>query len=293
MLTGGQGTVIARVGTNPLILARDLPGPEGRVVHFGSYDYLKADRFGFLMGIDDLFWRSLVWAARKPFVLRGYPRLFAVQLDDTIEDWVVRARDLYDPALTGPSTANGTGGPWAVTAYVFTDRLAPGTQLRAQMITDVARRPLQVSPHAFGGDPGPDMYYKVPQTPAAHRRRLAGSPQRHPGLDRGDRGSDRVPSISKSMLPHWWVMGDNTGFDLWHALGFRYFTPPPEARGPPARPAAARTRPAASRPGRSGSTRCPPTAASTTTTRSSTPTRSPSTAGPASRPRPLPCSPPA
>jgi hypothetical protein len=224
VLTGAVGTIVARIGTNPLILARDLPAPEGRVVHFGSYDYLKADRFGFLMGIDDLFWRSLVWAARKPFVFRGYPRLFAVQLDDTIENWVVRARDLYDPALTGPMAADGTGGPWAVTAYVFTDRLAPGTQLRSQMITDVASGALQVSPHAFGGDGGPDMYYKVPQTPPptdadwqAHLNGILAWIQ-------GNGGSDRVPSISKAVLPHYWVMGDNTGFDLWNSLGFRYFT---------------------------------------------------------------------
>jgi type 1 glutamine amidotransferase len=74
VLTGAGGTVIARVGADPLIVATTYG--TGRAVHFGTLNYLRADRFGFLMGVDDLFWRSLVWAARKPFVLRGNPRLW-------------------------------------------------------------------------------------------------------------------------------------------------------------------------------------------------------------------------
>src|SRR5207253_4801654 len=64
VLTGAGGTVIAAVGADPLILA--TTSGQGRAVHVGTQDYLRADRFGFLMGVDDLFWRSLVWAARKP-----------------------------------------------------------------------------------------------------------------------------------------------------------------------------------------------------------------------------------
>jgi hypothetical protein len=84
VLTGvSGGTVIATVGSNPLIVAKTFG--QGRAVHFGTLDYLRADRFGFVQGLDDLFWRSLVWAARKPFVLRGYPRLWAVR-------WTTRFR---------------------------------------------------------------------------------------------------------------------------------------------------------------------------------------------------------
>jgi len=59
---------------------------------------LEADRFGFMMGVDDLFWRSLVWAARKPFVVRGYPRRFAVQMDDADLGWAGRIADMYRSA---------------------------------------------------------------------------------------------------------------------------------------------------------------------------------------------------
>src|SRR5207244_8680026 len=127
--TGTAGTVIASVGSDPLILART--SGLGRAVHVGTLDYLRADRFGFLMGVDDLFWRSLVWAARKPFVVRGYPRLWSLQMDDTLSGWGARVRDLYDPGLTGPVAADGTGGPWRVTGFVFTDNVAPGSADRA------------------------------------------------------------------------------------------------------------------------------------------------------------------
>ncbi len=109
VLQGAAGTVLATVGGDPLVLATGFGG--GRAVHFGTLEYLKADRFGFLMGVDDLFWRALVWAARKPFVLRGYPRLWALQMDDTQPGWGSRVRDLFDPALTGPVAPDGTGGP--------------------------------------------------------------------------------------------------------------------------------------------------------------------------------------
>src|SRR5690606_28046021 len=104
---------------------------DGRAVHFGTLEYLRADRFGFLMGVDDLFWRSLVWAARKPFVVRGYPRLWAVQMDDTLEGWGFRVRDMYDTTLTGEVAPDGTGGPWRVTGYTFIGNLLPGSAERA------------------------------------------------------------------------------------------------------------------------------------------------------------------
>jgi subtilase family serine protease len=224
ILTPTTGAVIARLGAQPLIQAVNAPGG-GRAVHFGTYDYLKADRFGFLTGVDDLFWRSLVWAARKPFVLRGYPHLWAVQIDDEVDGWTSRVGDLYDAALTGTRAADGTGGPWRVTAFLFTDRVSPGSGERATMISDINAGRLQVSPHALHGDQGPDLYYRVPHPglPPTDDEWLS---QLNQALDwiTGEGGGDTVPSISRSMVPHWWALADNTGYDLWHSLGFRYLT---------------------------------------------------------------------
>nr|MBO2515587.1 hypothetical protein [Gammaproteobacteria bacterium] len=98
VLNGASGTVIARLGSDPLIVATTYGA--GRAVHFGTLEYLRADRFGFLMGVDDLFWRSLVWAARKPFVLRAYPR-----------DQFLRAMSFVAvPGLIGPLLGPTLGG---------------------------------------------------------------------------------------------------------------------------------------------------------------------------------------
>src|SRR5215467_10006218 len=116
------GTVLATIGNDAFWTVTTFGS--GNAVNIGTYDYLRADRFGFLMGIDDLFWRSLVWAARKPFVFRGYPRFFADQQDDPVDDYSTRVGDEFNPALTGNGTTqtliNGTqltiGGPWRITA---------------------------------------------------------------------------------------------------------------------------------------------------------------------------------
>jgi hypothetical protein len=221
VLTGAAGTVIAAVGTDPLALATS--SGQGRAVHFGTLDYLRADRFGFLMGVDDLFWRSLVWAARKPFVLRGYPRLWAIQMDDTLSGWGARVRDVYDLSLTGPVGTDGTGGPWRVTGFVFTNNIAPGSADRASVIADINAGRLQVSPHARGESFG-DIFW---ETQAGQPHDDASWLQTVNDVQawvRGGGGSDTIPFLSRSMVPHFWNLSDATGWDMWNTLGFRYIT---------------------------------------------------------------------
>ena len=221
VLTGTSGTVLARLGNDPLILVTTFG--QGRAVHFGTLDYLRADRFGFLMGLDDLFWRSLVWAARKPFVIRGYPRLWAVQLDDTEPGWGFRVRDLYDPALTGQVSADGTGGPWKVTGYLYVNNLPPGSAERASVVADIRAGKLQVTPHTFDGVTYGDMYWNQAAGPLTDQQwltNLNAIQQWKQGLG----GNDAIPRFSRSLVAHFWDLSNNTGFDLWNTLGFRYIT---------------------------------------------------------------------
>ncbi len=232
VLTNGLGTVIARTGNDPLILATTYVA--GRAVSFGTYQYLKADRFGFLMGVDDLFWRSLVWAARKPFVLRGYPRYFAIQMDDTQPGWPTRVEDLCNPIYTGSTTALGTGGPWKVTGYLFTDYLQPGTDDRATMIKDMNAGKLQVVPHSFGNADLGNMYWNgVANADGTANLSLSGPLSDSQWLNnlaaiqswqQGLGGTDTVPKFSRSFVAHFWDLSNNTGYDLWNVLGFRYIT---------------------------------------------------------------------
>lgn len=56
---------------------------EGRVVFFGCGERLWAEGIiGHVRGIDGLMWRSLVWAAAKPFPMRCVPPYVTARMDD-------------------------------------------------------------------------------------------------------------------------------------------------------------------------------------------------------------------
>ena len=220
VLENAKGTVIAKIGSSPLILATSYG--KGRALHFGTLKYLKADRFGFLQGIDDLFWRSLVWAARKPFIVRGYPHLWAVQMDDTLPGWGYRIKDCFDTNLTGKVASDGTGGPWKVTGYVFTENLPPGSPERTSVISDIRKGYLKVSPHAFFGSCG-DLYWgKVRFHQLSDEQWLENIGRLEKWIE--GKGKDDKIKISTSLVPHFWNLSDNLGYDLWHKFGFRYIT---------------------------------------------------------------------
>jgi Viral BACON domain len=222
VLQGAQGTVIALVGNSPLILATQTGG--GRAVDFTTYDFMHPDRFGFMMGIDDLIWRSMVWAARKPFILRGYPRFYASQMDDEVVGWGARLRDLWNPAYTGNVASDGTGGPWKITAMAQMVNLQPGGQDRTDAIADVNAGFLKIAFHTNTGISEGDFYWN-PQSPdqltdAQWQTNLASAMQ----IIQGQGGADTLPPLSKSMVPHFWNLSNNTGYDLWHSLNVRYIT---------------------------------------------------------------------
>jgi len=75
----------------PLLLATTCG--EGRAVQFGSTDWAHTSVRGPVFGLDDLVWRSVAWAARKPLALRGMPPMVTMRVDD-VSGWGLK---------TGPS----------------------------------------------------------------------------------------------------------------------------------------------------------------------------------------------
>ncbi|HKD13774.1 MAG TPA: hypothetical protein VKE71_04435 [Candidatus Angelobacter sp.] len=230
LLTNGHGTVLAKIGSDPLLTVTTFGS--GRAVHFGTYDYLRADRFGFVMGIDDLFWRSLVWAARKPFVLRGYPRYFAIQQDDPADGWSTRVNDMFNTSLTGTVAADGTGGPWKVTGmFQESDSdLNPGSQERQLLINYVNAGNLKLVPHTNTGGSGGDLYWTGQNSSQltdsqwlANLNNLAVVKQ-GAGPNGSFNGTSDVLTFGAAMVPHFWDLSNNTGADMWNTLGIRYIT---------------------------------------------------------------------
>jgi YD repeat-containing protein len=222
ILQGAQGTVVAKIGTSPLILATQTTG--GRAVDFTTYDFMHPDRFGFMMGIDDLIWRSLVWAARKPFILRGYPRLWASQMDDQVSGWGQRLQALWDPSLTGTVNADGTGGPWKINANAQMVNMVGGGKDRTNAIAGVNAGYLKICLHTNSGIAEGNFYWNAqsssPLTDAQWQANLAYAQE----VIQGQGGADTLPPLSKAMAPHYWNLSNNVGYDMWNTLGTRYIT---------------------------------------------------------------------
>ena len=223
VLQGATGTVVATLGTDPLILATTFGA--GRAVNFGTLDYLQADRFGFMMGVDDLFWRSLAWAARKPFVMRAYPRFWSLRLDYNVDSaWISRLRSMYDPTLTGAATADGTGGPWKVTGSINTDFLPAGDAGRDQAIADIKAGKLQISAHGFNKSNFGDLFWEGSSTPGRAltdvewQNNISTLQQ----FQQGNGSNDSIPFFSQWWVSQFYNLSNNIGSDMANTFGARY-----------------------------------------------------------------------
>jgi len=83
-----DGEILVTVGDYPLVTVSTLG--VGRLVAWTTGAWMKSNILGPLGGLDDVLWRSMVWAARKPFALRGLPPLVTMRVDDVVaygEQW--------------------------------------------------------------------------------------------------------------------------------------------------------------------------------------------------------------
>lgn len=54
----------------------------GRIAQWTSAEWMQLKVLGPIGGLDDCLWRSIVWAAKKPFVMRGLPPIVTMRVDD-------------------------------------------------------------------------------------------------------------------------------------------------------------------------------------------------------------------
>jgi hypothetical protein len=150
----GQALVYSSAGGT--LLAVSTVG-SGRVVRWASAQWLSSFILGPMGGLDDLFWRSLVWAARKPFVLRGLPPLMTMRVDDVIGLSTRHGQNSFGWV----ETANHFGyKPWL---GLFNYNLTPQAVSQLRQLTQKGL--VSSSPHAFGRHPGgdwSDLYYPDP-----------------------------------------------------------------------------------------------------------------------------------
>ncbi|MBE0674737.1 MAG: hypothetical protein IH591_08760, partial [Bacteroidales bacterium] len=68
------------ISTEPILEAAQYVN--GRIIKWSSYDWVFDSKLGPVWGMDDLIWRGIVWAARKPFVMQGVPPMITMRVDD-------------------------------------------------------------------------------------------------------------------------------------------------------------------------------------------------------------------
>jgi hypothetical protein len=221
----GQPIQAAEAPGEPLLTAGDITFlgaaslEKGRLVTWSSTAWMDTRSLGPFCGMDDLFWRGLVWAARKPFFLRGLPPLVTMRVDDVA----------------------GRGGLWGETPLYWVEdclRLgwkpwlglfiynnSPETVRQLQAFTAAGQ--VTVFPHAFGRPnraPEDNFYYDPngislradTYDEFIYFNHQGQSPWTDSEAERGLRAVDRwfadrasLP-ISRVALPHWYEMGANT-----------------------------------------------------------------------------------
>jgi hypothetical protein len=86
-VSGARTTELARTETGAPALIAVRVG-EGRIVQWLISPKIWTDRFfGHARGMDDLFWKGIVWVARKPFIMKAMPPFVRLRFDDCEGFW--------------------------------------------------------------------------------------------------------------------------------------------------------------------------------------------------------------
>ncbi len=215
VLSGGEA--LLQAGDTPLLLAATYG--RGRVVTWASARWASARVLGPLAGLDDVLWRALAWAARKPFVMRGLAPLVAMRVDD-----VVAGGRRWDAAPLAWAQAAARIGfkPWMGLFLANLDDQAIG-EIRALIEAGQGT----AFPHAFGRPPRDDaapLFYTPDVMPPRSSRydefiyfdhqhaRPWNDAEAQRGLAAVDAWYARhapLP-IARYAVPHWYEFGANT-----------------------------------------------------------------------------------
>lgn len=196
-ISATTGTTVASVGGAPLLEV----GPRLAVWH--DMGWASHSILGPLKGLDDVLLQSLVFAARKPFVVQGMPKFLGMRVDDVWGAW----RDkLPQNPLRWVEIANSFGiTPWL---GVFPDNVNEETL--SALKSHAANQTATMFPHGFTGC----QWTKSEEERFIWFDHFAGKPYDDETMRSNVRrvkgwfAEHRLP-ISKLALPHYYEMGEN------------------------------------------------------------------------------------
>ena len=185
-------TGLAFSGDQPVVAVTSLGA--GHAVQWGSYDWASHSVLGPLKGLDDVLWRSLAWAAHKPFVMQALPPLATMRVDDE------------EGPFSWVSTANQFGfKPW-VGLFLNWVNDTEAADLSAFVNDGQATAGV----HAFETD---DWFYSVTGT----AQNYSDTTMTANFAYATDWMATRDIPISKFVVSHYYVLGTNvfTGLQAW------------------------------------------------------------------------------
>ncbi|MDU1891232.1 MAG: hypothetical protein E6767_11120 [Dysgonomonas sp.] len=146
-----EGRAIITGNGNPLLVVNEQG--KGRIAQWSSQDWMFYSVLGPLGGLDDCLWRSIVWTARKPFVMQALPPLVTMRVDDAMG----AGRQQWDVSpFQWVKTANEYGfKPW-LGLFIYNITPEGINELKELLPTGLAT----ASPHAFGRPPRPESFKK-------------------------------------------------------------------------------------------------------------------------------------
>ncbi len=201
IIPGANSSVLLSLGNQPLLIA-GIYG-QGRAIQWSSIAWMNPVIWGPLQGWDDMVWRSIVWAARKPFVLQALPPFVTLRIDDVEGPfpWLV-------------SAVNQGFRPWT---GIFLDTITDVNTLHSLVNTGAVTVSIHArSPWDFfyfnheGGGNLPDSVIN---------QNFADGSAWHT--------QNQIP-VSKLVIPHYYEIGTNafTGLNNW-GVEFVGITVPP------------------------------------------------------------------
>ncbi len=239
-------TPLVYEGGSPFLLVSGEGLPHH--VTFASEDWMKTYYLGPLMGLDDCLWRSMVWAARKPFILRSLPPLVTMRVDDVAGRGEIWGKSPF--YWVGTAVKYGFK-PW-VGLFIYNLDTTAVNEMRSYLLSGNVTE----APHAFGRPnrsgvkvlkvkngaviPGQDFYAGFYYNPAAmplretdydefiyfdHQKGVPWSDEEaERGLEAADKwyaGNQPFP-MSKYLIPHWYEIGHNVISHVTGKWGIEY-----------------------------------------------------------------------
>ena len=151
-VTGKNGSALISGNNFPLLVVGRQE--KGNVAQWTSQDWMYYSILGPMGGLDDCLWKSMVWAARKPFVMQALPPIVTMRVDDVLgsgrEQWGVSPFQWI-------KTTNKYGfKPW-LGLFIYNINTEAIEELREIMLAGQAT----ATPHAFGRPPRKESHVET------------------------------------------------------------------------------------------------------------------------------------